>query len=76
MAELKIRCYAPESTTKTNQGYSSESITQPIQGTTTDDNPSTKTETVTTPIRDNHVTNSNTHSTITTEKESTKGINN
>lgn len=76
ITELKIRCYPPESTTTTNQGNSPESSTQTSQRTTTDDDRSTKTKTVTTPIRDNHVTNSNTHSTIMTEKELTKGKNN
>ncbi|VDI61188.1 Hypothetical predicted protein [Mytilus galloprovincialis] len=60
--KLKIKCYPPDPTTQTSRGP------------TTEDNISTKTETVTTPISNSPHTNSNTHST-TAEKKSTKDKN-
>ncbi|XP_071137462.1 uncharacterized protein [Mytilus edulis] len=58
--KLQIKCYPPDPTTQTSQD------------TTPEENFSTKTETVTTPISNNPLTNSNTHSTIMEEKKSTK----
>ncbi|XP_052088022.1 uncharacterized protein LOC127725205 [Mytilus californianus] len=58
--KLKIRCYRPESTTQTDHV------------TTTEDTFTTKFETVTKPISDNHAKNSNTQSTIAREKENIK----
>ncbi|CAC5366885.1 unnamed protein product [Mytilus coruscus] len=58
--KLRIRCYPPESTTQTDQV------------TTTEDTFTTKFVTVTRPISDNHVTNSNTQSTIEEKKGNIK----
>ncbi|VDI61187.1 Hypothetical predicted protein [Mytilus galloprovincialis] len=61
--KLQIKCYPPDPTTQTSLA------------TTTEDKFSTKTDTITTPISNNPMTNSNTHSTLMAEKKNTKDKN-